>query len=54
MTVDGRNPANQFIYIYIHVNFPLFTRFHTCQVVVSDCFHQQYKDFSKVAIFGES
>ena len=43
-----------YIYIYIHVNFPLFTRFHTCQMVVSDCFHQQYKDFSKVAIFGES
>ena len=33
------------LYIYIHVNFQLFTRFHTCQVVVSDCFHQQYGNF---------
>ena len=35
-TVDGKNPAPVDM-----VNIPLFTGFHTCQVV-QDFFHQQY------------
>ena len=35
-TVDGRNPAPVDM-----VDIPLFTRFHTCQVV-QDFFHERY------------
>ena len=40
--IDGRNPAPVDM-----VNFPLFARFHTCQVVglgISGC-HQRYVSF---------
>ena len=36
-TVDGRDSVSVDL-----VNIPLFTGFHTCQVVVSDFFHQKY------------
>ena len=43
-TVDGRNPANQFISWVT----PLFIyKVYTSQVVVSDFFHQQYPAYMK-------
>ena len=41
-TVDGRNPAPVDM-----VNIPLFTGFHTPQVVVWDFFHQKYVTLPK-------
>ena len=43
-TVDGRNPANQLIHIYIYILvYPIIYRtLYTSQVVVWEFFHQQY------------
>ena len=44
-TVDGKNPAPVDM-----VNIPLFTGFHTCQVIVWYFFHQQYCKFTSLGM----